>query len=110
MLPDPVASEKKTAHRPLIVGHEIVSLPSASALALQRRELAGRQPAPKMLAVIADPVFDRTDVRLTTPVPETADKTQSQAIGYDDARSIEHLAEKSDDKPGVTTRSVIPRL
>jgi len=79
-------------------------------LAIQRRELAGRQPAPKMLAVIADPVFDRTDLRLTTPARETADKTQTQTIGFDDARSIEHLAEKSDDKTGVATRSVIPRL
>src|SRR5688500_1268592 len=49
--------------QPLIVNHELVSLPSASALAIQRTELAGRQPAPEMLAVIADPVFDRTDER-----------------------------------------------
>src|SRR5205823_1878260 len=53
----------KTQDLPLIIKHEVVSLPSASALAIQRRELAGRQPAPKMLAVIADPVFDRTDER-----------------------------------------------
>ena len=85
MLPEPVvsgqlsvASEKKRPNRqyairntqspaPLIVNHEIISLPSASALAIQRTELAGRQLAPKMLAVIADPVFDRTDVRFTAP-------------------------------------------
>ena len=106
----PKGQRAKTEDQPLIVKHEVISLPSASALAIQRRELAGRQPAPKMLAVIADPVFDRTDVRLTTPAPETADKTQTQTIGFDDARSIEHLAEKSDDKTGVVTRSVIPRL
>jgi CHAT domain-containing protein len=95
----------------LIVKHEIVSLPSASALAIQRSELAGRQPAPKMLAVIADPVFDRADARFTTPATETSDKTQPQTIGADDARSIEHLAENSADKSGVTTlRLVIPRL
>ncbi|MBL8206847.1 MAG: CHAT domain-containing protein [Blastocatellia bacterium] len=54
-----------TDHRPpLIVKHEIINLPSASALAIQRAELAGRKPAPKALAVLADPVFDRTDPRL----------------------------------------------
>jgi CHAT domain-containing protein/uncharacterized protein HemY len=96
---------------PLIVRHEVVSVPSASALAIQRSELAGRQPAPKMLAVIADPVFDRSDSRFTTPVTETGDKTQTRTINGDDARSIEHLAENSGDKSGVTTiRMVIPRL
>lgn len=36
---------------------EIVHLPSASALAIQRRTLAGRPPAPRWLAVLADPAF-----------------------------------------------------
>lgn len=106
MLPDPTNDP-----RPLIVNHEVVSLPSASALAIQRTQLAGRQLAPKMLAVIADPVFDRSDARFTTPVTETSDKAHQQALAFNDARSIEHLAEKSDDKSGVTTRRVvIPRL
>ena len=64
-----------------------------------------------MLAVIADPVFDRTDVRFKTAATEASDKAQAQTIAFNDARSIEHLAEKSDDKSGVTTRRlVIPRL
>jgi CHAT domain-containing protein len=96
---------------PLIVGHEIVSLPSASALAIQRAELAGRQPAPKMLAVIADPVFDRSDIRFTVPLNDTSEKTQRQDIAFNNERTLEHLAEQSDDKTGVTTRRlVIPRL
>ena len=81
-----------------------------SAIAIQRAELAGRKPAPKMLAVIADPVFDRTDVRFTTPSTETSDKTAPQTIGFNDARSIEHLADKSDDKSATMPRFVIPRL
>lgn len=48
----------------LIDEHEMISLPSASVLALQRRELANRQPAPLAVAVIADPVFDDQDVRV----------------------------------------------
>jgi CHAT domain-containing protein len=107
MLPDPTAGR----NRPLVVSHEIVSLPSASALAIQRAELAGRQPAPKTLAVIADPVFDRSDARFNSVATEPSDKTEVQTVASDDARSIEHLAEKSSNKPDVTTRRmVIPRL
>lgn len=120
MLPEPsvVSSQLSVAKniaknngQPLIVKHEVVSIPSASALAIQRSELAGRQVAPKMLAVIADPVFDASDSRFTAPATETAAKTQTRTIDGDDARSIEHLREKSGDKPGATTiRMVIPRL
>ena len=52
---------------PLIIEHEIVSLPSASVLALLRRELAGREPAPKAVAVLADPVFSADDLRVRQP-------------------------------------------
>ena len=48
----------------LIDSHEVISLPSASVLALQRRELASRTPAPYPVAVIADPVFDNQDERV----------------------------------------------
>jgi tetratricopeptide (TPR) repeat protein len=96
---------------PLIVNHELVSLPSASALAIQRTELADRPLAPKVLAVIADPVFDRSDVRFTTSSTELTGKAQSQNVSSVDARSIEHLAEKSDDKSDPTKfKLVIPRL
>ena len=57
---------------PLIVNHEIVHLPSASALAVLRRELAGRQPAAKAVAVLADPVFSADDPRV-----KTSDKAQA---------------------------------
>ena len=50
--------------RPLIVEHEIVSLPSASTLSVLRRELVGRVLAPKTLAMVADPVFERDDERV----------------------------------------------
>lgn len=125
MLPEPVGSrqlavgsEKQSDRRPsitvqrppLIVGHEIVSLPSASALAIQRAELAGRPHAPKMLAVIADPVFDRTDARFTKTATEGNEKQAAQTIASDDSRSIEHLAVASDENVGTTRRLLIPRL
>jgi CHAT domain-containing protein len=50
--------------RPLVLDHEIVSLPSASALSVQRKHLAGRKPAANAVAVIADPVFSNVDVRV----------------------------------------------
>jgi CHAT domain-containing protein/tetratricopeptide (TPR) repeat protein len=50
---------------PLVSRHEVVSLPSASTLAVLRREVREREPAPKTLAVFADPVFEKTDARLT---------------------------------------------
>lgn len=53
----------RAGYRPLILDNEIVSLPSASALAVQRQTLANRKPAPKALAVIADPVFSARDSR-----------------------------------------------
>jgi len=49
---------------PLIVEHEIVYAPSASVVAELRREAAGRTPAPKAVAVLADPVFDKQDPRV----------------------------------------------
>jgi tetratricopeptide (TPR) repeat protein len=49
---------------PLIAEHEIIHLPSASALAVLRRELAGRKPAAKTVAVLADPVFSADDDRV----------------------------------------------
>jgi CHAT domain-containing protein/Tfp pilus assembly protein PilF len=57
-------SSLKFTPTPLIVEHEIVHSPSASALALLRRELAGRQPAAKAVAVFADPVFSPDDMRV----------------------------------------------
>ena len=49
---------------PLIVGHEIISLPSASVLSVLRREIAGRKPTEKTVAVFADPVFAADDPRV----------------------------------------------
>lgn len=48
----------------LIANYEIVNLPSASALAVQRNALKDRKAAPQLLAVIADPVFESDDSRL----------------------------------------------
>jgi CHAT domain-containing protein len=61
-LPDP-----RTPRAPLVQTNQIVYLPSASTLATMRREMAGREPATKTLAVIADPVFSAQDPRVRQP-------------------------------------------
>ena len=48
----------------LVEDHEIVSLPSASTIAELRKEVAGRKPAPGLVAVLADPVFEPSDPRV----------------------------------------------
>ena len=58
-------SSKNSNYQPLLVNHEIVNLPSASAIAIQRQEIANRKPAPKALAILADPVFSANDERVT---------------------------------------------
>jgi CHAT domain-containing protein/Tfp pilus assembly protein PilF len=114
MLPEPVVGSRQSASgkdQPLIVKHEIVSLPSASALAIQRGELAGRPLAPKTLAVIADPVFERNDARLGTVVTSPNDNAAPRTRSFDDERSIAHLAKKSDAPANAAMRKpVIPRL
>jgi CHAT domain-containing protein/Tfp pilus assembly protein PilF len=71
-LPVPAAQKQVTANaseiahsglEPLIAKHEIIYSPSASTLAVLRRELAGRNLPRKTVAVIADPVFSKDDVR-----------------------------------------------
>ncbi|HEX4948697.1 MAG TPA: CHAT domain-containing tetratricopeptide repeat protein [Blastocatellia bacterium] len=53
-----------TDHRqPLIVNHEIINLPSAAVLSVLRQAAQERKPAPRSVAVIADPVFEANDPR-----------------------------------------------
>ncbi len=56
--------QRKDLSAPLILGHEIVTLPSVSALLQLRRETLGRAPARKTIAVLADPIFEETDDRM----------------------------------------------
>jgi CHAT domain-containing protein/tetratricopeptide (TPR) repeat protein len=68
---------------PLVLRHEITYQFSASALAVLRDKTGNRQPASKVLAVFADPVFEQDDPRLgagketiTAPSSEQSDGTQ----------------------------------
>lgn len=63
-LPIPTGSGGVAVAAPLITEHEIINSPSSSTLALLRSEAGSRRPATKTLAVLADPVFERSDERL----------------------------------------------
>ncbi len=93
------ALPKPGSEEPLVVRHEIVMLPSASAISVLRTEISGRKPAPKMLAVFADPVFGADDPR--------AGSTAAHTPPPESSRILEHLAEPGD---GVSVRLKIPRL
>src|SRR5260370_4608491 len=65
MLPDLAESSADNASgAPLIAGHEIINLPSASVLAVLRQQTLGRKEEPKNAAVLADPGFDKRDERV----------------------------------------------
>lgn len=79
MLPQPNSPTSSSGNMaPLIVTHEVVNLPSASVLAVLRQEEKGRKPAPKGVAVLADPVFDQHDSRLSAAL-----KARSAAVHAD---------------------------
>jgi CHAT domain-containing protein/predicted negative regulator of RcsB-dependent stress response len=86
-LKKPVASD----WQPLIARNEIVSLPSASTLAVLRQQLRGRMPAPRFIAVLADPVFSTKDKRLRNIVYKAPPDSfnGSDAQGGDQAASIQ---------------------
>jgi CHAT domain-containing protein len=69
------------AAAPLVATHEIVSLPSATTLAVLRREASGRSATGPRVAVVADPVFDRLDPRVAGGKPSPG----AEAGAVDDA-------------------------
>jgi CHAT domain-containing protein/Tfp pilus assembly protein PilF len=65
---------------PLITEHEVVNLPSISVLAALRREELTRVRAPKSVAVLADPVFDKEDARVGGTRSQPADGRQEKFL------------------------------
>jgi len=69
-------------HVPLLASREVVSVPSMSALAAERARRSTDAPS-KTVAIFADPVFERTDERLTgvgaLPTPQTSVETGTRS-------------------------------
>ena len=100
----------------MIVEHEVVSLPSASTLAVLRREIAARKPVPPgavaaasgAVAILADPVFQPGDERVKKSGGQDAGREEQQSAGIAGTRKIEHTTETPADKS--TRALVVPRL
>jgi CHAT domain-containing protein/Tfp pilus assembly protein PilF len=88
-LPNPVAADSP----PLIVSNEIVTLPSASVVAVLRQETGNRQSPDKLLAVLADPVFSNQDPR----VPHASKNTE----GAGEVASSMTVAKRSAEESGL---------
>jgi len=96
------AGRQRIATKPLIVDHEIVNLPSASTLAVVRKEVAGRQIASKSVAVLADPVFMKDDERVKAATKPTADDERTKG---------RQLVKAAAEDTGVANEGLyIPRL
>ncbi|WP_439638146.1 CHAT domain-containing protein [Spirulina sp.] len=93
-------------YTPLVTQHEIIHAPSATAITTQRQNLQDRPPAPKQLAILADPVFSANDPRITG---ETFAQASSQPTNLSD--SLASLQSRTAlDRSGCIPRGGISRL
>jgi len=114
VLPEPEAlnSGKASSSKglpPLVVEHEIVTLPSASVLAVLRADRIGRKEAAKAVAILADPVFAQDDVRVSSTQMnghEDKDKTLGDAPVSSTGRLTRSVADVGLSGDGV----YLPRL
>ena len=100
------ASVKQASLTPLIVQHEVVSLPSASTLAVLRQEIKGRQPASNMVAVLADPVFDAQDPRVERTARRSEPGAAQQAQKAAETRAPEGKQTVPDPETASLTASL----
>jgi len=104
-LPVP-ASDTSKADIPLVAEHEIVNLPSASVLALLRRQASERGPRPKEVAILADPVFDKNDPRVGKALkPASVDDKALDSAQI--SESTEHLTRSIQDVGSGTQQPVV---
>ncbi len=99
-LPDPQSTDDSRV--PLMVDHQVTYQPSASTLATLRNKIESRQPASNMLAVFADPVFERDDSRLSA-AKETIAKDSDEQNRADAHRALRDVGVAGDGRG-------IPRL
>jgi CHAT domain-containing protein len=97
---------------PLIVDHEIVNEPSASALAVVLNETKSRAAAPKTVAIFANPVFDEDDPRVQSPNSKSGPATGGQVrevlrdLGVGDGLHVPALPASRDEAEAIM--SVVP--
>ena len=110
-LPVPERAANTAAAPSLIIEHEIVSLPSASTLAVLRHEAGEHKAATKTLAVLADPVFERMDERLKPNAGQAQVNAATPATPMNEARGLGLGVVLSAQESGVAAADLrIPRL
>jgi CHAT domain-containing protein len=109
-LPVPVGNITGSMSKPLVLDHEIVIIPSASTLAVQRRDVRGREQPREKLAVFGDPVFTKNDERVRVPTiehkPEAGDGPTSSIKGV----KGNHLDSDASGLVAPTVGEPLPRL
>jgi CHAT domain-containing protein/Tfp pilus assembly protein PilF len=91
--------------QPLATSHEVVSLPSASVVALLRQQAAGRKPAPRAVAILADPVFSTDDSRVAASARSVSRPTA--AVAESQKPTAPHAAPSSSLSADLLTRSAV---
>jgi CHAT domain-containing protein/Tfp pilus assembly protein PilF len=84
-VPFAALSDPAIPGQPLVVDHEVISLPSASVLALVRQQAQGRPQPSRQLAVLADPVFEADDPRVASRTRQQPARMPSGAPGDPEA-------------------------
>jgi CHAT domain-containing protein/Tfp pilus assembly protein PilF len=101
VLPVPAGDRSSKGFVPLVAEHEIVNLPSASVLALLRQQAKERETQPtKEVAILADPVFDKSDPRVGK-AKEVMLAAEKDPIAEPVPSSAEHLTRSLEDVSGT---------
>ena len=92
-------------YTPLLTQHEITNLPSASTIGILRTTVATKPRAKKTIALLADPVFNKSDTRLTG-------KTIQESQDFDMGDPLDKIAKRRigrgmnfDRLPGTATEA-----
>jgi len=104
-LPVPAGPNAKA---PLVAEHEIVSLPSASVLASLREQASKRASQPtKEIAILADPVFDKNDPRVSKLVDAKTELPGPHSLPSESTQHLMRSIEETDVQRGGVA---LPRL
>ncbi len=95
--------------QPLLSRFEVVHLPSAAALAAERMRSEGRAPARYAAAVLADPIFDRRDLRLASALAAAGD-SHAGAVGRGEEVVSGSDSRQELELPAGTPTAMLPRL
>lgn len=95
---------------PLIVAHEIAYLPSASTLEVIRARKSKLPTPTKMLAVVADPVFERSDLRYMQIAGRNGRKDKLATRGAVGGERLAQARRSARESGVVLSGGIFPRL